>query len=80
MAPSKLMVVRNEMKAAELRKVMGDDWMVVGVGSALSGCRFDTVLLVDQPDRAENPEKWQKYIQQKLLTKLPPNGQLIEVY
>lgn len=80
MAPNKLMVVRNEMKAAELRKVMGDEWMVVGVGSALSGRHFDLVILIDQPDRSENPEKWQKYIQQNLLTKLPPNGQLIEVY
>lgn len=79
-SPSKLMVVRNETKAAELRKVMGDDWMVVGVGAALSGRRFDVVLVVDQPLRDFEPEQWEKYVKTNLLTKLPPGGQLIEVY
>lgn len=79
-APRKLMIVRNEAKAEQLRQVMGKDWMVVGFMNALSGRSFDLILLVDQPEERVTPEKWISYIETRVKTKLSPGGKMIEVY
>lgn len=79
-APTKLMIVRNEAKAAELRKVMGDDWYITGFYNALTDRRFDLILLVDQPERNEKPDQWLNYINTRVKTKLSLGGKLIEVY
>lgn len=78
--PTKLLVVRNQEKAEELSKIFGEDWKVVGVGSALGGRRFDTVCIVDQPERGINPTAWRNYVDKYLKTKLTLSGKLIEIY
>jgi len=79
-APTKLMLVVNENKAAELKKVMGPDWMIAGWQNALTGRRFDLILLVDQPERNSQPDQWLNYINTRVKTKLSPGGKLIVVY
>ncbi len=76
--PNKLLIVRNEHKAREVQHEMGDEWLVKGYMSALTGRCFDLIVVVQQSDRSNVP-LWEKYMGH-LRTRLKPNGKLIELY
>lgn len=79
MKDRKLFLVRSEAKAADMRPHFSDEWVIKGIGSALTGYRFSVILVADQDDRFKTPAEWGKFMGQ-LRTKLAPGGKLIEVY
>lgn len=74
----KLMLVRSEAKAAQIRPYISTEWMVAAMGSHLAGRRFSVILIADCDDRSD--EKRWSAMMGYLRTKLTIGGKLIELY
>ena len=76
----KLLVVQNGAKAVQVQRELGENWVVIGYGAALTGRRFDKIFFIDQPINSEvSRSKYLAYIKQ-LKSKLSPQGTLTELY
>jgi len=53
----KCMIVENEAAAAILRLNLPDDWMVISVGSAVTGHRFKYAVIACQIDLTDSKTK-----------------------
>lgn len=58
-----------------LQKVLGDEWRVENYGCALTGTRFDAIVVISAPIS----EPMRKFLQ-VLPCKLPPGEKVIEAY